>query len=63
MEKPFFNFLCADRKTWLDLLTLIQERDRFSCPDKYDQELLDKYGRPLFISAMGFDAHVYPFAE
>lgn len=62
MARTFLNLIC-DRGSWGKLLTLLPERHRFSCPDKYDKELVDRHGRPVFLQAIGFDAHVYPPGE
>lgn len=59
MNKPFLNFVC-DEKSWGDLLGIIKEPMRFSQPDKYDSDLVNKSGRPLFVSFEAFDCHVYP---
>jgi hypothetical protein len=60
------NVVC-DRKSWAEVLGRIKEQNRFSQPDEYDQELLDKHGRPLLIRVgdfqVGFDIHIYPPAR
>jgi hypothetical protein len=58
-ERPFFNFIC-DERSWGALLEAITVKFRFSRPDKYEQPLIDKHGRPLFLRGDGFDCHVYP---
>ncbi len=55
------NLIC-DVNSWAELLRQIPEKQRFSMPTQYDQDLLDKHGRPLAVTMGGSTImmHIYP---
>ena len=63
LEAVLIDVIC-DSASWSEVLGRIKEQQRFSMPDKYNQELIDQCGTPLLIRVgdfqTGFDIHVYP---
>lgn len=57
------NVIC-DMESWAEVLQRIPEKHRFSDPSQYDQDLIDRHGRPMLIrvgdTKNGFDMHLYP---
>ena len=57
--KPFINVVC-DENSWGAFLQCFREGYKFSSPERYDPDLLDHHGRPLYFSTEFADFHVYP---
>ena len=47
--KPFINVVC-DENNWGAFLQCFREGYKFSSPERYDPDLLDHHGRPLYFS-------------